>query len=58
VRFSFAFGGKDGVPYPVNRRAMDEAIGRLRQAVEAAEIGNREKIEAIKRLRDFAPEPV
>ena len=58
VRFSFAFGGKDGVPYPVNRRAMDEAIGRLRQAVEAAEIGNREKIEAIKRLRDFAPEAV
>jgi len=55
VRFSFAFGGKDGVPYPVNRRAMDEAIGKLREAVEAAEIGNKEKIDAIKRLKDFAP---
>ncbi|MEM3736515.1 MAG: DUF763 domain-containing protein [Candidatus Bathyarchaeia archaeon] len=54
VRFSFAFGGKDGVPYPVNRKAMDDAIIVLREAVEAAEIGNREKVDAIKRLRDFA----
>ncbi len=30
VRFSFAFGGKDGVPYPVNVRRMDEVIEILR----------------------------
>jgi hypothetical protein len=23
VKFSFAVGGKDGVPYPVDRRTMD-----------------------------------
>ena len=27
VRFSFAVGGKDGVSYPVDRKAMDESAG-------------------------------
>ncbi len=26
VKYSFGYGGKDGVPYPVNRQAMDESI--------------------------------
>ena len=30
VKFSFAFGGKDGVPYPVDRKAMDESIQILK----------------------------
>ncbi len=30
VKFSFAFGGKDGVPYPVDVRRMDEVIEILR----------------------------
>jgi len=32
VKFSFAFGGKDGVPYPVDRHTMDETTEIL-QAV-------------------------
>ena len=56
VRFSFAFGGKDGVPYPVNRQAMDEATHILREAVEASELGSKEKITALKRLKDFIPD--
>ncbi len=55
VKFSFAYGGKDGVPYPVNRRAMDESIHILRQAVEAAKVGDREKTRALQRLRVFVP---
>ena len=58
IKFSFAFGGKDGVPFPVKRRAMERAAEYLRQAVEAAELGNREKLEALKRLRRLIPENV
>ena len=50
VKYSFAFGGKDGVPYPVNRQSYDKAINTLKEAVEQAKLGQTEKIEAIKRL--------
>jgi hypothetical protein len=55
VKFSFAYGGKDGVPFPVDRRAMDESIHVLRQAVEAAKIGDKEKTRSLQRLRRFVP---
>ncbi|MGQ9582944.1 MAG: DUF763 domain-containing protein [Thermoplasmatota archaeon] len=56
VKFSFAVGGKDGVPFPVDRRAMDEATGLLREALEAARgVGERERLEAIRRLRALVP---
>jgi hypothetical protein len=56
VKYSFAYGGKDGVPYPVDRRAMDESIRLLRQAVQTARIGDREKMSSLQRLRRFVPE--
>jgi uncharacterized protein len=55
VKFSFAFGGKDGVPYPVDRKAMDESIGILKQSVEQAKIGDKEKLRSLQRLRRFIP---
>jgi hypothetical protein len=56
VKFSFAYGGKDGVPFPVDRRAMDESIQVLRQTVQAAKIGDKEKTRSLQRLRRFVPE--
>jgi hypothetical protein len=56
VKFSFAYGGKDGVPFPVDRGAMDESIQVLRRAVEAARVGDREKTRSLRRLRRFVPE--
>ena len=56
VKFSFAYGGKDGVPFPVNRRAMDESIQVLRETVQAAKIGEREKMRSLQSLRRFVPE--
>lgn len=53
VRFSFAVGGKDGVPYPVDRKVMDESIEILRTGVEQAKLGNKEKLYALRRLKDF-----
>jgi len=53
ARFSFAHGGKDGHPYPVNRRIYDKSILTLQQAIEQAKIGNREKLAAIRRLKNL-----
>jgi hypothetical protein len=53
ARFSFAHGGKDGHPYPVNRKVYDASIEILREAVSAAKIGAREKMDAIRRLKAF-----
>jgi hypothetical protein len=50
ARFSFAHGGKDGHPYPVNRRLYDQSIETLKEAVNAAKLGYTEKIKALKRL--------
>ena len=51
VKYSFAHGGKDGTPYPVDRKTYDKSIEFLGFAIEKAKIGDRDKIEAIKRLQ-------
>ena len=53
TRFSFAHGGKDGHPYPVDRRVYDKTIEILKGAIDKAKVEDREKIEAIQRLRHF-----
>jgi len=53
ARFSFAHGGKDGHPYPVDRKVYDQTIEVLKSAIDKAKVGDREKIEAIKRLTEF-----
>jgi hypothetical protein len=56
VKYSFCVGGKDGVPYPVNRRSYDEIIEILGNAVKQAKVNDKERINAIKRLKEFAKE--
>ena len=53
ARFSFAVGGKDGTPYPVDKRVYDETTQIMGKAINAAKISNREKLDAIKRLAGF-----
>jgi hypothetical protein len=53
VKYSFAYGGKDGVPYPVDREAMDRSTQILKNAVENARIGDNEKLKALQRLRKY-----
>jgi len=55
VKFSFSHGGKDGYPYPVDRKTYDKSIEILKTAIENAKIGNRERIDAIRRLKEFLP---
>jgi hypothetical protein len=53
TRFSFAHGGKDGHPYPVDRKVYDQTIEALKGAIDKARVGDREKMEAIRRLGHF-----
>lgn len=53
VKYSYAHGGKDGFPYPVDRRTYDSSIGALREAVESARLGDGERLGAIRRLSEF-----
>lgn len=50
ARFSYAHGGKDGTPYPVDRDAYDRTIQVLRRAVRRARLGQREELAALRRL--------
>lgn len=51
--YSFAHGGKDGTPYPVDRRGYDRSIEIVKKAVQRAKLGHTETAEAIKRLARF-----
>jgi hypothetical protein len=53
ARFSFAHGGKDGHPYPVDRRGYDQTIDILQKTVQSAKIGHSDKLKALKRLEVF-----
>ena len=53
ARFSFAHGGKDGHPFPVPLRTYDESIAVLRRALDAARVGDPEKLEGMRRLDGF-----
>jgi hypothetical protein len=58
VKFNFAFGGKDGVPYPVDRKSMDEAIDIIKSGINSAELKRKEQMQALKRLRKCIPESI
>jgi hypothetical protein len=53
ARFSYAHGGKDGHPYPVDRENYDTSIDILRRTTQATRIERTEKINALKRLDRF-----
>ncbi len=54
VKFNFAHGGKDGVPYPVARKIYDKSIKYLSSAIEGAEIKKEERIDALKKLAEYS----
>jgi len=58
ARFSFAHGGKDGFPYPVDTGTYDKTVEVLRAAVNRAGIDRSERVQALKRLVRFGEERV
>ena len=55
VRFSFALGGKDGVPFPVDRSSYDQTVHHLGNLIEKARLDGREKNVALERLKAILP---
>jgi hypothetical protein len=54
--FSYAHGGKDGTPFPVDRATYDSTIDSLRTALRDARFGRTEKLDALRRLARLAPD--
>ena len=54
VRYNFAHGGKDGVPFPVARKTYDKSISYLYSAVEGADVEKKDKIQSLKRLAIYS----
>jgi len=53
AKYSFAHGGKDGIPFPVDRRTYQKSIEIIENATSSAKAGQKEKTEAIRRLRQY-----
>lgn len=53
ARFSFAHGGKDRHPFPVPLKTYDETLNVLRKGLDAAKVGDKEKLDAFRRLDRF-----
>jgi hypothetical protein len=53
ARYSFAHGGKDGIPYPVDKQNYRKSIIYLKKAVSKAKVGERDKLRLLKRLAHF-----
>jgi hypothetical protein len=50
ARYSFAHGGKDSTPYPIDRTTYDKTISVLEKGIEMAKISLKEKENAKQRL--------
>ena len=54
ARFSFAVGGKDGRPHPIDTKAFDETVEMLQNSVDKSKMGDQDKSSALKRLHKMA----
>ncbi len=54
IRYTFAHGGKDGVPHPVDVSTYQNSIESIEHAVRHAKIGASERLDALKRLKKAA----
>lgn len=51
--YSFAHGGKDGHPFPVDIKTYQKSIEIIEKAIKLAKIGDYEKLRALRRLHNF-----
>ncbi len=53
ARFSFALGGKDRHPFPVPLKTYDESLSVLQTSLDAAKLGDADKLGGFERLHRF-----
>jgi hypothetical protein len=51
--YAYAHGGKDGTPFPVDRKTYDQSIAVLTDAVRRARVGDPLKTDALRRLATY-----
>ena len=54
-KYAFTIGGKDGIPYPVKREVAEAVIRELRNIIENARLGSKERLIAFRALRKLTP---
>ena len=58
VRYSFAHGGKDGFPFPVNEKDIENSYTTLRRALQRSRAGQKDQIAALKNLARWHSETI
>ena len=53
MKYSFADGGKDGHPYPVNRKVYDETINIMEVLIRKSKIEHSDREKAFSKLKLF-----
>ena len=52
ARYSFAFGGKDGIPYPVDKITYNKTLNVIEKAIKKAQLSPQEKDEVLRRMEE------
>jgi hypothetical protein len=53
VRYTFAFGGKDGIPYPVEKRNYDLVIEIMEKAIKKSNLNYFEKEKLLRKMENI-----
>ncbi len=53
IKYTFTLGGKDGVPYFVDRKTYDRVINFFKDIIEGSELDRKDKIDSLKRLAEM-----
>lgn len=48
--YAYNVGGKDGIPFPVDRKTYDSVIHEMEHIVDSANLEKEEKYKALRRL--------
>ena len=54
VKYNYAHGGKDGLPYPITRNIYDKSIKYLSEVISGSIIEKKERISSLKRLSTYS----
>jgi hypothetical protein len=55
IRYTFAHGGKDNLPHPIDLPTYSSSIEILKDAIKQVRLNDNEKLQALKRLSNLKP---
>ncbi|MBN2478507.1 DUF763 domain-containing protein [Candidatus Micrarchaeota archaeon] len=53
VKYSFSHGGKDGIPYPVDKPVYDSSVKFLKSMINEYRLGNPQKMDSLKTFHSY-----